>query len=655
VAELGGQIFRRPVRQPFETWQVGAVRLPMWLRSGGDPFRPWIALCLNLDSGKVVAAEPGAEEEVPSLLERALAEGGREWRTRPARVQVAEVAWAQALDDLLSPQGVAVETRPEVPELSQILARLSHRAAPDDPRPGPLTGEGVTLEGLAAFARAAADFLAAAGWRHLNHEDVVRIEAPDVEAALRGFVVVHQGGRSAPELRFLPDLAAVPWVEDVSPDRELDDEDGDQDDDEEDEGQGEAGEWTVELLKPWEAPVEDGDLWERHGLPWAGDGFIPVAGFWQGEDFRRPDHRQLALFEGLLAALAATAEEDLDSGRWEKGVATAGGPLEIVLSLPELLEPAEELPAGPSEIWRLLERSMRDMRKRLAGGVDPDLEEGDLLFLPDAGTSGEPETPEDTPERQAEALLDRAYAARGRRAVLLAREALEAWPDCADAYNLLARRAPDSESAARLYELGVAAGERALGPAAFAEAAGHFWGVLETRPYMRARQGLADSLVEMKRLAEAAEHFAAMLVLNPNDNQGIRHTLVNVLIGLDRDAEAWELVGRYPDDRWALLEYPRALLWFRREGDSVAARRALKRAVQSNRFVPGMLLQSRDLPPPSPYYSPGREEEAVLYRVLSWETWTETADALGWLRQRTAPPRKPAGKGKGKKRKKKGR
>ena len=650
MAEPGRQIFPLAVKQPFETWQVGAIRLPMWLSQvGGDPFRPWIALCLNLDSGKLVASEPGAEEEVPSLLERALAEAGRKWRSRPARVQVAEVAWAQALDDLLSPQGVAVETRSELPELNEILARLSRRAAPDDPRPGPLAGEGVTLEGLAAFARAAADFLAAAGWRHLGDEDLVRIEVPDVEAALRRFVLAHDGGRSAPELRFLPDPAAVPWAEDVWPDGEVDDDEDDEDED--GEGLWEAGAWTVELLKPWEAPPEDGDLWERHGLPWAGDGFIPVAGFWQGENFRRPDHRELALFEGLLAALAATAEEDLDSGRWEKRVATAGGPLRIVLSLPELLEPTEELPAGPMVIWRILERSMRDMGKRLASGEDLDLDEDGLLVPPDAGTSGEPETPEE----QAEAVLDRAHATRGRRAVLLAREALELWPDCADAYNLLARRAPDPESAARLFELGVAAGERVLGPAAFAEAAGHFWGVLETRPYMRARQGLAESLVEMKRLAEAAEHFEAMLRLNPDDNQGIRHSLVNVLIVLGRDAEAWELTDHYPVDSWALLEYPRALLRFRREGDSLAARRALKRALQANRFVPGLLLQTRDLPPPNPYFSPGREEEAALYHVLAWETWTGTAGALGWLRQRTAPPRKPARKGKGKKRKKKGR
>lgn len=139
--------------------------------------------------------------------------------------------------------------------------------------------------------------------------------------------------------------------------------------------------------------------------------------------------------------------------------------------------------------------------------------------------------------------------------MLLAREALEVWPDCAAAYTLLASRALDPESAGRFYELGVAAGERAIGPEAFAEAAeaGHFWGWLETRPYMRARQGLADNLAERKRFAEAAEHFREMLRLNPGDNQGVRHSLVNLLIALDRDEEAWQLADLYAWDTMALL------------------------------------------------------------------------------------------------------
>jgi len=250
-------------------------------------------------------------------------------------------------------------------------------------------------------------------------------------------------------------------------------------------------------------------------------------------------------------------------------------------------------------------------------------------------------------------LIDRACMALGRRSVLLARQALEIWPDCAEAYNLLADRATDLESAGRLYELGVAAGERAIGPEVFAEDAGHFWGLLETRPYMRARQGLADNLVERKRFAEAAEHFQDMLRLNPGDNQGLRHTLVNLLIALDRDEEARELLDRYAWDSLALLEYPRALLGFRREGDCPEARKSLKRALQANRFVPGMLLHTRGVPPPTGFYSPGGEEEAAFYLTLSEETWAATPGALDWLRQRTKPPARPKKKSKAGKRKKK--
>ena len=64
-----------------------------------------------------------------------------------------------------------------------------------------------------------------------------------------------------------------------------------------------------------------------------------------------------------------------------------------------------------------------------------------------------------------------------------------------DAHVLLAEEvAKTLVEARRHYEAGVAAGERALGAQAFERDAGHFWGLLETRPYMRARAGLAECL-----------------------------------------------------------------------------------------------------------------------------------------------------------------
>ena len=76
----------------------------------------------------------------------------------------------------------------------------------------------------------------------------------------------------------------------------------------------------------------------------------------------------------------------------------------------------------------------------------------------------------------------------------------------------------------------MAAGERALGAQAFEEDVGHFWGLLETRPYMRARAGLAASLWTAGDEVEAVEHYQDMLRLNPGDNQGHRYVLLGCLL-----------------------------------------------------------------------------------------------------------------------------
>jgi tetratricopeptide (TPR) repeat protein len=94
--------------------------------------------------------------------------------------------------------------------------------------------------------------------------------------------------------------------------------------------------------------------------------------------------------------------------------------------------------------------------------------------------------------------------------------------------------ASSSDEALRLYRQGVEAGEKALGKAAFRDDVGSFWGILETRPYMRARQGLAEALWTTGLRDETAEHYQDMLRLNPNDNQGIRYLLLDCLLALTR-------------------------------------------------------------------------------------------------------------------------
>jgi len=71
--------------------------------------------------------------------------------------------------------------------------------------------------------------------------------------------------------------------------------------------------------------------------------------------------------------------------------------------------------------------------------------------------------------------------------------------------------------------MGVEAGQLALGKTSFRDMTGEFWGFIETRPYMRARGGLALALLELGETDAAIGHLRAMLELNPQRQSG--HTL----------------------------------------------------------------------------------------------------------------------------------
>src|SRR5205823_8590382 len=154
-----------------------------------------------------------------------------------------------------------------------------------------------------------------------------------------------------------------------------------------------------------------------------------------------------------------------------------------------------------------------------------------------------------------------------RSRIALARKALGISPLCADAYVLLAEEARSVEEARDYYAKGVEAGELALGPRRFKQCAGHFWGFLETRPYMRARAGLASTLLQLGNIDGALAHYRDMLKLNPNDNQGIRYVLAGCLLRQDNNSALKELLAAYEDGSASWL-YTRALVPFRESGDS---------------------------------------------------------------------------------------
>src|SRR6266498_57074 len=234
---------------------------------------------------------------------------------------------------------------------------------------------------------------------------------------------------------------------------------------------------------------------------------------------------------------------------------------------------------------------------------------------------------------EAQDLIYEAFDARGARRAALAREALAISPDCADAYLLLAEEtASSAEEARELLEQGVGAGERALGPEPFDEDVGHFWGLLETRPYMRARAALAETLWALDLREEAVEHQRELLRLNPNDNQGLRYRHAEWLLWLDLYEELDGLFAAYEDDAAAAFVYTKALAAFRRQGESAATRRLLEEARELNPHVPAYLSGRKRLPKRLPdYVGFGDDSEAVDYAAGAAALWASVPDALTWL------------------------
>jgi tetratricopeptide (TPR) repeat protein len=216
--------------------------------------------------------------------------------------------------------------------------------------------------------------------------------------------------------------------------------------------------------------------------------------------------------------------------------------------------------------------------------------------------------------------------------VALARKALAISPLCADAYVLLAEQeAQSAEEALKYYRKGVEAGEQALGPQGFKEYAGHFWGFLETRPYMRARAGLAAALNLLGEVHSAISHYQDMLRLNPNDNQGIRYVLAECLMKSGDTEALKKLLKQYDDDGSALWLYTQALVAFR-ENEVEKAEELAKEACKANSHVPAILIGTKKAnPSTNGYLTMGGEDEAAHY-VEEWGfDWHTTPRAIDWL------------------------
>lgn len=220
-------------------------------------------------------------------------------------------------------------------------------------------------------------------------------------------------------------------------------------------------------------------------------------------------------------------------------------------------------------------------------------------------------------------------AAKGKK---LIKQALELDPDNADAYNYLATLETDVDKALTMYRQAVEAGERALGEDFIKENKGHFWGLIETRPYMRAKAGVADCLYAKNRINAAVEVYREMIELNPNDNQGVRYLLSTILLGKKDLSDYESFIKKFDGEDSALWHYNNALYHFKKMGKSAKSDNELLKAYKNNPYVMEFMLGLKELPEEMPQFiGRGDENEAAAYIFDAIHTWGKTNGALDWM------------------------
>lgn len=572
--------FLRLAKRSAEVWQCAFRRLPMWIDNPTDaelpPTRAFGFVCRSVRTGLVHLGMPKSRDEaaLADCAVNTLQEFGLKWQKqvdgRPAAIHVEDRALKDALDARRTDLDADVVLVPNLPDLTTVLRHMQETASGDD-RPNLLDDPTITVEMVRAFAEAAAAFHRAAPWRLLDNADLIIVEHGGVPRSVSHLSVLGAGGE---------EFGVSFYETQAQFERMM-------------HGRMPARLFGV-TFGPLDAlPFGDVDLWEDAELPVNREDAYPLAAEIQGRGMRRPTADELVAIEALLTALAQVTEDELDSGTWTANVSTFRGALQLTLTLPEVVTALDPGAAGSS---------------RLAGH--------EAL----------------SPPEEARQWAGRALEWIGRPRTALARRALSLDPDCADAWTALIDSAPDADEAIVMARKAVDASRRTLGDAVFTEAAGSFWMVYETRPYMRAMAELARALQLADQMDAAIETWQEMLRLNPNDNQGMRYVLLYALLGMRRHEDLGKLIAQYEDDVEASWRFGHALWIFSRDGETPEAAAQLQRAHDVNRHVLPLVLGRLGMPLQLPeHYQLGSKDEAAYAASVLIPAVARVDGALDWL------------------------
>ena len=142
---------------------------------------------------------------------------------------------------------------------------------------------------------------------------------------------------------------------------------------------------------------------------------------------------------------------------------------------------------------------------------------------------------------------------------------------------------------------------------------GDFYGIFETRPYIRGLVTKAEYLLEDGKLNQAKNICKEVLRLNNSDNIGTRYLLMAIYATLEEEKDMIKLYKKYPEENLEML-FPLFALYYKLGNDKKAIE-YLKRIDKCNpefvKYFNGTLKPDKDVRPG--YYRRGDSSEVFMY------------------------------------------
>lgn len=223
---------------------------------------------------------------------------------------------------------------------------------------------------------------------------------------------------------------------------------------------------------------------------------------------------------------------------------------------------------------------------------------------------------ENTPLDDAYEILEGAQNAKTEKeAIKLAKKAYEKSKECFDAILFQCDLEENGIRRMKLLDDGLEFEKNRLIKEKYfdKENIGHFYGIFETRPYIRGLVIKAEYLLEEGKISQAENVCREVLRLNENDNMGARYLLMAIYATLEKENDMLKLYKKYPEEDLEMI-FPLFALYYKL-GNDKKAKEYLNRVDKCNsnfvKFFKGTIKEIKKVEPG--YYSRGDSSEIFMY------------------------------------------